>query len=719
MGKKTKVEAFEASDRKDSPLKSGYDPGYKGPKQKRSCTDIICCLLFLIFIAGLVVVAYFAFLYGNPKLLIYPQDSNGNLCGQGDFKDRPYLFFFDLVKCGRMGPGVFVNGCPTPQVCVSKCPDSNYIAAQDYDSTNLDDLICIDSINKDTNTKKVQDLVLDEECAAYYLDSTVVINRCLPIQNLLDFGQSFMEIKTKDNTTYNITESDDTLVTGDDMELSIQAYELFLEAKEYGEKIVADVVASWWMILIGLGISMLISLLWITLMRWIAGFMVWLTILAFVVIWAGLTGICWYFYLEEKDQNREFTVYLVWRLTFQKEDVFLAGGLIFGVIFIIVFLLLLFLCQRIRIAIALIQQASKAVGSMWSTLFWPLLPFILQIAVIAFWGVIATFLASVGREPKPSENNVTFANGSINEEAVKIQAKGLFEYVGDCNETESDACEAFIKFEKGDYTIYLQLYNLFMLFWLVNFVAALGDLTLSGAFSSYYWAFNKPKDIPTFPLMGAFWRSFRYHLGSLAFGSLLIAIVQVIRTMLEYLDSKLKASENPVAKFFMKCLKCCFWCLEKFLRFLCKNAFIMMAVYGKNFCVSAKRAFDLILKNVVRVFVLDKVTDFLLFICKLVVVGATGVISYFFFDGRITFVDEYRPELNFYIVPIIITILGSYIIAQIFFSVYEMAVDTLFLCFLDDIERNDGSPEKPYFMGKELMKLLGKKNLRPKTDDEK
>ena len=36
-----------------------------------------------------------------------------------------------------------------------------------------------------------------------------------------------------------------------------------------------------------------------------------------------------------------------------------------------------------------------------------------------------------------------------------------------------------------------------------------------------------------------------------------------------------------------------------------------------------------------------------------------------------------------------------------------MAVDTLFLCFLEDIERNDGSADKPYFMSSDLKKILG------------
>jgi choline transporter-like protein 2/4/5 len=43
-----------------------------------------------------------------------------------------------------------------------------------------------------------------------------------------------------------------------------------------------------------------------------------------------------------------------------------------------------------------------------------------------------------------------------------------------------------------------------------------------------------------------------------------------------------------------------------------------------------------------------------------------------------------------------------------FFGVYAMAVDTLFLCFLEDLERNDGSMEKPYYMSKSLKKILGK-----------
>ena len=39
------------------------------------------------------------------------------------------------------------------------------------------------------------------------------------------------------------------------------------------------------------------------------------------------------------------------------------------------------------------------------------------------------------------------------------------------------------------------------------------------------------------------------------------------------------------------------------------------------------------------------------------------------------------PALNYTVVPILVIGFGTYFIASIFFGVYAMAVDTLFLCF--------------------------------------
>ncbi|XP_070531866.1 choline transporter-like protein 4 [Ptychodera flava] len=255
------------------------------------------------------------------------------------------------------------------------------------------------------------------------------------------------------------------------------------------------------------------------------------------------------------------------------------------------------------------------------------------------------------------------------------------------------------------------------MFWLINFVIAFGEMSLAGAFASYYWAFTKPDDIPSIPLTRSTWRSLRYHLGSLAFGSFLIAVLQFIRAMLEFLEKKFKGAENPISKFVFKCFKCCFWCLEKFLKWLNRNAYIEIAVYGKNFCTSAKHVFFLLMRNIVRAAVLDGVTSFLLFLAKLVVVLIVILPIFFFLNGQITVTDELviMPDLSYVWVPFLLILIGAYVIASCFFGVYDMAVDTLFICFLEDCERHDGSPEKPYFMSKELMSITGLKNKKQKT----
>ena len=58
-------------------------------------------------------------------------------------------------------------------------------------------------------------------------------------------------------------------------------------------------------------------------------------------------------------------------------------------------------------------------------------------------------------------------------------------------------------------------------------------------------------------------------------------------------------------------------------------------IQSTNFCNSAHIAYNLLMRNLVRVVVLDSVVDFLLFLGKLVIVLITGATSYCAFAGEI------------------------------------------------------------------------------------
>ena len=66
----------------------------------------------------------------------------------------------------------------------------------------------------------------------------------------------------------------------------------------------------------------------------------------------------------------------------------------------------------------------------------------------------------------------------------------------------------------------------------------------------------------------------RFHSGSLAFGSLFIAIVQIVRVMIGYLQKKLKGKTGKIVEVLLCLLQCCFWLLEKVLRYVNRQAYI-------------------------------------------------------------------------------------------------------------------------------------------------
>ena len=268
----------------------------------------------------------------------------------------------------------------------------------------------------------------------------------------------------------------------------------------------------------------------------------------------------------------------------------------------------------------------------------------------------------------------------------------------------------FTKYEKnGWFGSWMNWYNVFGFLWTMELVTAFGEFVLAGVFARWYWTFNK-KDVPTCTLGSSFCNALTFHMGTLAFGALIIAIIRFIRTVLEYVETKLKAYNNDLTRCCLCLCKCCLWCLEKFMRFINRNAYIMCAMKSTNFCVSAKDAFNLLMRNMLRVVVLNNVVAFLLFIGKLVIMAGVGALSYFVFSGQLPGLQEEIPTLNYLFTPIVVIVIGTYFITSSFFSVYSMAVDTLFLCFLEDLERNDGTPSRPYFMSKGLQAIVGKMN---------
>lgn len=87
------------------------------PVEARSCTDLLCLLIFFAAIGTMCFFGIDGFMNGNPNKLFAPLDAANNFCGfDDDYKDYPFLW----VKLSDAG--MSVNSIFNTAVCVKSCP---------------------------------------------------------------------------------------------------------------------------------------------------------------------------------------------------------------------------------------------------------------------------------------------------------------------------------------------------------------------------------------------------------------------------------------------------------------------------------------------------------------------------------------------------------------------------------------------------------------------
>lgn len=117
------VEKDKYAKYKEKPLDPN-DEVKNGPYEddKRQCRDCFCCIFFIVFIIGIIVVSYLGLYKGHPELILYPYDSDQNQCGRGDAKDYKYLYFYKFIddtyelKNTILGDDWMIHG-----MCVKSC----------------------------------------------------------------------------------------------------------------------------------------------------------------------------------------------------------------------------------------------------------------------------------------------------------------------------------------------------------------------------------------------------------------------------------------------------------------------------------------------------------------------------------------------------------------------------------------------------------------------
>ncbi|CAJ1374048.1 unnamed protein product [Effrenium voratum] len=349
-----------------------------------------------------------------------------------------------------------------------------------------------------------------------------------------------------------------------------------------------------------------------------------------------------------------------------------------------------FLQKRIRLAVAVNKVAAQFVYNNPTILAVPVVQIAIGFAWLLIWIVCASFLLSqVPAAYTPTDSFATYMEAFGNDTTPgactdKWPSGTVWKYEGDlssANDTCSGVYGDTTGMEPKCWRCYPPRYAFdykfagafFTLLWNNAFLVALGQLIVAGACAQWFFTSDERRGKENV-IRQSLRIAFRYHLGTVAFGAFILALVQFIRYLCKYFEKQASAQKNRVMALVLRVLGCVIWIIEKCIKFLNKNAYIQVALMGTNFCTSAKNAFQLILRNMVRFGVVAILGTVIHFIGWTVITITTAVVGYFIFQAFHPDADPLLPMLTY--------IAAGYMVAHLFMSVFGLGVDTSLQCFI-------------------------------------
>jgi hypothetical protein len=291
---------------------------------RKPCSDLLFLILFGVFMFGLFAIGFTSMRRGQPLKLLHPTDYLGRTCGNPwstieslpadsdckrdgrsnecrtkvekanelngneDLSQRPYLWFMDITNPLKYG-GVCVSYCPGRQPGqeekVDGEPVEGDIAEQGTLAPHSSWSYCPPQLQSSSNastlcwTKRIDDgsqypsLVTQQLLQYAKLEYRTVLRRCIPITQ-------------SKQSTKNITEIAD-----------VKSSSIFARLNSFNEvwtELWGDVLKSWKVVLLAIVVvAVLLSVLFLVLVRIVAHFFVWFSVVSvfFTILLMGAIGV--------------------------------------------------------------------------------------------------------------------------------------------------------------------------------------------------------------------------------------------------------------------------------------------------------------------------------------------------------------------------------------------------------------------------------------------
>lgn len=232
------------------------------------------------------------------------------------------------------------------------------------------------------------------------------------------------------------------------------------------------------------------------------------------------------------------------------------------------------------------------------------------------------------------------------------------------------------------YVRWIFLYHVFGLFWINAFIIGSTQFIIGASAVIWYFECNTDSKGKGSVTTGFHWLV-RYHLGSLAFGSFVIAVCEMIRFCFEYYRRKLgsMSKEIKIVKILLCVTGYLLWLMEKCVKYMTKNAYIQIALTNEGFCKAAWNGYALMIKHAHRFGFGNSIgTIYLVFGC-MCISATTSFTCYMILTNSGSWLEVTDP-----IPPTVVIGVISGTIGALFLSIFSFSSDAILQAFLLDEE---------------------------------
>lgn len=127
--------------------------------------------------------------------------------------------------------------------------------------------------------------------------------------------------------------------------------------------------------------------------------------------------------------------------------------------------------------------------------------------------------------------------------------------------------------------------------------------------------------------------------------------------------------------------------------------------------MSSQKAFTLIFKNILRVGATNSIALFLLTLTRIVITCICTIVCYVLIECSTRYGWPLAFNVQYGVLPTILSAIISFLIAHNFMNVYGTCVDTVLLCFVADLDANR---EGTYYFPPSLQRVVSKFEWKPK-----